>query len=88
MDPAVAQTSPDVDLNPFLTGATNPVDIQIGLDGALYYLQRGGTAGVYRVTPVDLDGLRSIPLHSSFRPGTAWSINLAKTYLETSPLPI
>jgi len=34
----------------FLTGASSPVDLQVGPDGDLYYLARGGTQGVYRIT--------------------------------------
>ncbi len=35
---------------PFVTGANNPVDLDVGPDGALYYLARGGgNQGVYRV---------------------------------------
>ncbi|MBV8881591.1 MAG: hypothetical protein JO332_16665 [Planctomycetaceae bacterium] len=35
---------------PFLLGASGPVDLQVGPDGALYYLSITGTAGVYRVS--------------------------------------
>lgn len=35
---------------PFVTSANNPVDLDVGPDGALYYLARGGAnPGVYRV---------------------------------------
>ena len=34
----------------FLLGASGPVDLQVGPDGALYYLSITGTAGVYRVS--------------------------------------
>lgn len=36
--------------NPFLQGASNPVDLQVGPDGALYYLAIGAAPGVYRVS--------------------------------------
>ncbi len=36
--------------SPFLAAATGIVDLQIGADGALYYLGMKGTPGVYRVS--------------------------------------
>jgi glucose/arabinose dehydrogenase len=53
MDPQNPPGSANTGWSDFLTGASNPVDIQLGQDGALYYLQRGGTSGVYRITPLD-----------------------------------
>jgi hypothetical protein len=44
LDPASPATS-----NNFATGASSVVDLQVGPDGALYYLQRGGGGQVWRV---------------------------------------
>ncbi|MBI3857520.1 MAG: PQQ-dependent sugar dehydrogenase [Planctomycetes bacterium] len=33
----------------FATSVSSPVDLQVGPDGALYFLARGGAAGVYRI---------------------------------------
>jgi glucose/arabinose dehydrogenase len=35
---------------PFRTGLTSPVDLQVGPDGLLYYLVRGGGGGVFKIT--------------------------------------
>jgi glucose/arabinose dehydrogenase len=44
LDPAAAAVAP------FVAAANNPVDLDVGPDGALYYLARGGAnPGVYRV---------------------------------------
>lgn len=37
----------------FGTGLGQPVDTKVGYDGSLYYVQRGSTAGVYRVRYTD-----------------------------------
>jgi len=34
----------------FLQGASGPVDLQVGADGALYYLNNGAAGGVYKVS--------------------------------------
>jgi hypothetical protein len=36
----------------FLSGASGPVDLQVGPDGALYYLAGRGSPGVYRVSSI------------------------------------
>jgi glucose/arabinose dehydrogenase len=36
----------------FATGLSTPVDLQVGPDGCLYYLQRGNSGQVFRVTAV------------------------------------
>ena len=36
----------------FATGVSTPVDLQVGPDGALYYLMRGNGGQVWRVTAV------------------------------------
>jgi glucose/arabinose dehydrogenase len=45
LDPASPGTAA-----PFLSGASGPVDLQVGPDGALYVLARNGTPGVVRVS--------------------------------------
>ena len=46
----------------FATGISSPVDLQVGPDGALYYLARGNNGQVFRVTAV-----ASQPLNISVR---------------------
>jgi hypothetical protein len=46
----------------FATGISSPVDLQVGADGALYYLTRGNNGQVFRVTAVP-----SQPLNISVR---------------------
>lgn len=59
------QATPGVAI-PFLTGASGPVDLAVGPDGALYYLSITGTSGVYRVSygtaaPVSVSGAAPAP---------------------------
>jgi glucose/arabinose dehydrogenase len=52
IDPAAPPSTSSATV--FATGANGIVDIDVGPDGALYYLQRGSTAGVRRiVAPAD-----------------------------------
>jgi glucose/arabinose dehydrogenase len=50
----------------FATGIQQPVDLQIGPDGALYYLQIGGGGQVWRVTSTSGQGSGSNPVQSVF----------------------
>jgi glucose/arabinose dehydrogenase len=54
LDPA------DISVSGFASGLANPVDLQVGPDGALYYLQRGNGGQVWRVSflkqEIDFDG--------------------------------
>jgi glucose/arabinose dehydrogenase len=45
LDPAAPGTA-----TPFLQGAAGIVDLQVGPDGALYYLDKSGSPGVYRIS--------------------------------------
>ncbi|MDX1982859.1 MAG: PQQ-dependent sugar dehydrogenase [Bryobacteraceae bacterium] len=46
----------------FLSGASEPVDVRVGPEGALYYLQRGGTGEVRRIDSTTGPGI-SISSH-------------------------
>jgi len=72
MDPANLPGGPGSGWTDFLTGAAGAVDIKTGLDGALYYVQQGGAAGVYRITP--LDGVAPSLSSSSFQFQTNHSV--------------
>ncbi len=47
LDPASPGSAPE-----FLSGAPGPIDLQVGPDGALYYLAGRGSPGVYRVSSI------------------------------------
>jgi glucose/arabinose dehydrogenase len=55
---------------PFLDGAVGPVDLQVGPDGALYYLGRSGNAGVYRVSFVTVAAQTPAPAPAQTVTGT------------------
>lgn len=64
LDPATAVATP------FLTGGNSPVDVDVGPDGALYYLARGGAhPGVYRIS------YTGVVLRSLIVSTTALSVN-------------
>jgi glucose/arabinose dehydrogenase len=64
--------NPGTVANNFITGESSPVDIQVGLDGALFFLQHSGTSGVYRVAPTDTT--RPTVSASAFQYQTAQSL--------------
>ena len=73
----------------FATGTSSPVDLKVASDGALWYLQRGNTGRIYRVTyatqitgRVTLEGCESmngIQINFTFRPHTGNSFQKSAT---------
>lgn len=67
----------DNTITTFATGAASPVDLQVGPDGALYYLSRGGTGSVGKILYTAAPAITLNPASVSVAAGQAATFTVA-----------